>query len=554
MHSEKPDFRYARSLLGYVAAMQDVALPTKAERQRQIMGVLAKHGLAAVGGGGSQFKAVQAREACEELGTTFIKLGQLLSTRGDVLPEEYLVELSKLQDSVPPTETDEIESAIEESLGARPQELFGTFERIPLASASIGQVHAATLLDGRGVVVKVRKPGVKELVEIDLDILTSLAATSTKRFPAMADYDVRGTVAEFADLLRAELDYTREARNVEQFRSFFENDKGFALPQVIWEYCTASVLVLTVVTGVKASELPALSPKLRDTITERIARFVLEPAFSHGVFYADPHPGNISIQPNGIVGVVDFGMVGTLTDEARRYLADLFMALDRRDVQRFTDRLIDVAPPTRPIDRVALSQELGRLVDRYMNASLEHVQLGAAINDLLDLVRRRSLHLSGAVAMFFKAIAMSEGLIESIDPKKTIADFVKPISEKISLSRLTSDEWVERLKLSAVDAAELGIDLPRRADRVLADIERGNLRVWTRIEDIEPMLTRMERMVERLNVTLIAAACIVGLAILLMYYHPVGLFGVIGGVVWAAIVIAVLAVLRILWQTLRKGG
>ncbi len=534
--------------------MDEVAPPTKAERQRQIMGVLAKHGLAAVGGNGSQFKAEQARLACEELGTTFIKLGQLLSTRGDMLSEEYLVEFSKLQDSVPPVETGSIEVEIAESLGASPHELFGTFEHIPLASASIGQVHAATLQDGRDVVVKVRKPGVKELVEIDLDILTSLAASSAKRFPAIADFDVRGTVAEFTDMLRAELDYTREARHVEQFGSFFKNDKGFALPQVIWEFCTASVLVLTVVPGVKASELPDLTVKLRGAVTERIARFVLEPAFTHGVFYADPHPGNISIQPNGTVGVVDFGMIGTLTDETRRYLADLFMALDRRDVQRFTDRLIDVAPPTRPIDRVSLSQELGRLIERYMSTSLEHVQLGPAINDLLDLVRQRALHLSGAVAMFFKAIAMSEGLIESIDPKKTIADFIKPISETISLSRLTSEEWLERMKLSAVDAAELGIDLPRRADRVLADIERGNLRVWTRVEDLEPMLTRMERMVERLNVTLIAAACIVGLAILLMYYHPQGLYGVIGGVVWAAIVIAVLAVLRILWQTLRKGG
>jgi ubiquinone biosynthesis protein len=189
-----------------------------------------------------------------------------------------------------------------------------------------------------------------------------------------------------------------------------------------------------------------------------------------------------------------------------------------------------------------------------MSTSLERVQLGPTIGELLGLIRRHALHLSGAVAMFFKAIAMSEGLIESIDPKKTIAGFVKPISEAISLSHLASREWLERMKLSAVDAAELSIDLPRRADRVLADVERGNLRVWTRVENLEPALARMERMFERVNVTLIAAACIVGLAVLLVYYHPQGLYGVIGGVVWAAIVIAVLAVLRILWRTLRNGG
>jgi len=452
--------------------MEQIQVPTKAERQRQIMAVLAKHGLAAVGGSGTQFKAEQARETCEELGTTFIKLGQVLSTRGDMLPEEFLFELAKLQDSVPAVDTSIIEVEIAESLGASPHELFASFEHVPLGSASIGQVHLATLNDGREVVV--RKPGVKELVEIDLDILTSLAASSAKRFPALAEYDVRGMVAEFADMLRAELDYTREGRNIELFRSYFASDKGYALPEVIPEFCTSNVLVLTVVTGEKANGDLDLTDKRRDLVAQRIARFVLEPAFMHGVFHADPHPGNISVQENGTVGVVDFGMVGKLTDETRRYLADLFMALDRHDVQRFTDRLIDVAPPTRPIDRVSLSQELGRLIERYMSASLEHVQLGPAINDLLDLIRRNALHLSGSVAMFFKAIAMSEGLIEKIDPEKTIQDFIKPISEKIALSRLTSDEWLERMKRSAVDAAELSIDLPRRADRVLAEMERGN--------------------------------------------------------------------------------
>ncbi|MBC5815718.1 MAG: AarF/ABC1/UbiB kinase family protein [Candidatus Eremiobacteraeota bacterium] len=534
--------------------MEQIEVQTKAERQRQIMAVLAQHGLAAVGGNGTQFKAEQAREACEELGTTFIKLGQVLSTRGDMLPEEFLVELAKLQDSVPPVDTSVIEVEIAESLGSSPHELFASFEHVPLGSASIGQVHLATLNDGREVVVKIRKPGIKELVEIDLDILTSLAASSSRRFPALAEYDVRGMVAEFADMLRAELDYTREGRNIELFRSYFASDKGYALPEVIPEFCTSNVLVLTVVPGEKASSDIVLTDKRRDLVAQRIARFVLEPAFMHGVFHADPHPGNISVQENGTVGVVDFGMIGKLTDKTRRYLADLFVALDRHDVQRFTDRLIDVAPPTRPIDRVSLSQELGRLIERYMSTSLERVALGPAINDLLDLIRCHALHLSGSVAMFFKAIAMSEGLIEKIDPEKTIQDFIKPVSEKIALSRLTSDEWLERMKLSAVDAAELSIDLPRRADRVLADLERGNLRVWARVEDLQPMVDRMERMVERVNITLIAAACIVSLAVLLMYYHPQGLYGVVGGIVWAAIVITVLAVLRILWQTLRKGG
>ncbi len=526
------------------------------------MAVLAKHGLAAVGSSmGSRsdeardhVRAEQMRAACEELGPTFIKLGQVLSTRGDLLSDEYRVELAKLQDAVPPVPTAEIENEIVQNLGASPEVLFAHWDPEPMASASIGQVHRARLSDGRAVVVKVRKPGVRALVEVDLDILTSLAASSEKHFPDLVDYDVPGLVAEFQELLRAELDYTREGRNVEQFASFFKGDEGFVFPAVIWEYSTAHVLTLTEVDGERATEAPALSKKRREAVAQRIARFVLEPAFMHGVFQADPHAGNIAVRPDGTIGLVDFGMVGRLTDETRRHLGDLFVALDRRDVQRFCDRLIDVAPPSRPMNRVALTQDLGRLLDRYMSDSLERVELGKAMEELLELVRRHALHLPGAVAMLFKAIAMSEGLLVSIDPDKTIQDYIRPISQKIALARLAPDEWRERLQSSAMDAAELSIELPRRADRVLGDIERGNLRVWARIEDLEPTLVRLERMVERVNVTLIAAACIVGLAVLTIYYHPHGWFGVVSGIVWVAIAIAIIAVLRIAWSALRKGG
>lgn len=526
------------------------------------MAVLGAHGLAAVGAGirigrssrRTRSQAEEAREACEELGTTFIKMGQLLSTRGDVLPTEYRIELAQLQDSVPPLPADVIENEIANELGARPQELYKSFDRDPLASASIGQVHLATLHDGRAVVVKVRKPGVRETVELDLEIIASLAGKWAKHFPALADHDVDGIVAEFSDTLRAELDYTREAKNIAVFREYFKGDDGFDIPEVVEELSTGRVLTLTLVEGVKAAEMPAITTELREAIAQRVARLVLEPAFLHGTFHADPHPGNIVIRDDGVVGVVDFGMIGHLTDEVRRDLADLFMAIDRRDVQRLTDRLIDVAPPTRPINRSALAQELGRLLERYMSSSLQRVQLGNAINELLDLTRRHGLQMPGAVALFFKAMVMSEGLIVSIDPSKTIQDFITPISEKIGMSRMTSDEWADRLRLSALDAAELSIELPRRADRVLADVERGNLRVWAKIENLEPALLRMERMVERVNITLIAAACIVGLAVLLIYYHPQSWHGALSGVVWVAIVIAVAAMARIVWSTLRKGG
>ena len=542
--------------MGKNDAMEQRA-PTRSERFREIIAVFGKHGLAAAGafrlpsGDRAQSQAEQARLICEELGPTFIKFGQILSTRAE-LPPEYRVELAKLQDAMPPVDTSIIEAEIEAELGAPPQELFAFFDPTPLASASIGQVHAAKLHDGSDVVVKVRKPGVGPIVERDLEILAQLADSSEKYFPDLGDYDISGIIEEFSDTMRAELDYTREAKNVRLFRSFFEDDRGFELPQVRSEYSTAHVLTLTRVDGSKASEVPALTKKRREAAAQRIARFILEPALVHGVFHADPHPGNILVLSSGAIGILDFGMVGTLNDENRRRIADILIAMQRRDVERITDRLMQIAPPAAPVDRMAFTSELGRMLERYMSASLARIEIAPALAEMLELIREHGLRPPSALTLFFKTVAMSESLISSIAPEKTLTDFLNPIAERVALARLSPGEWFERARLSALDTAELSIDLPRRADRVLADIERGNLRVWAKVEDLEPALQTIERVVERANATMLAAACIVGVTVLFVVYRPSGWHAVIPWIFWIALALAGLMVLRTAWANLKK--
>ncbi len=531
--------------------------PTRSERYREIIGAFGKHGLAAAGalrlasGERARTQATQARLVCEDLGPTFIKFGQILSTRGE-LPREYREELSKLQDAMPPVDTAIIETEIEAELGARPQELFAFFDPVPLASASIGQAHLAKLHDGRDVVVKVRKPGVRAIVERDLEILSQLAGSSEKFFPDLADYDMSGIIEEFSDTLRAELDYAREARNIRLFRTFFEDDFGVRLPEVIAELSTTHVLTLTRVDGMRASEAASLSKPRREEAAQRIARFVLEPALLHGIFHADPHPGNILVYEDGTIGVIDFGMVGTLTDESRRRIADILIAMQRHDVERITDRLMQVAPPTGPIDRNAFRSELGRLLERYLSTSLARIEIAPALSDMLDLIRTYGLRPPSALTIFFKTVAMSESIISTVAPERTLADFLRPISERAAVARLAPNEWFDRARLSALDTAELSIDLPRRADRVLADIERGNLRVWAKLEDLEPALRTIERVVERANATMLAAACIVGITVLFVVYRPTGWHQVIPWIFWIAAAIAVVAILRTAWANLRK--
>lgn len=541
--------------------MQQDASSTRGERIRAILAVLAKHGLAAAGaelrfrGDGESAARVarELREACEELGTTFIKLAQLLSTRSDLLPDEFCAELATLQDAVPPIEGSLIVDAIESELGASPFQLFESFDVVPTACASIGQVHAARLLDGRSAIVKVRKPGVRAQVEQDLEILAQFASSAEKYVPDLAGYDVAGLVAEFSDMLRAELSYAREARNVDAFRALFdEEDDGIELPAVVGEYSTERVLTLTYVEGEKVTEPFSLSATLRPAVAQRIARFVTEPAFTQGIFHADPHPGNITIRPDGTIGVLDFGMIGRFSDDQRRRLTETFMALNARDVQRLTDRLIDLGPPERPVDRVAFSSDLGRLVERYMSESLGEARMGAALLQILELVREYGLRMPSPVAMFFKAIAMAESIIVQIAPDASIRTFIEPIADNVSRERMNPKQWAERAQTAAMETAELGIELPRRADRVLADIERGNLRVWTRIEDADTLLSRVERIAERANATMLASACIVGITILLAFYHPRGWQGVVGWIFWVAVVVAVLWIFRTAWATFKR--
>lgn len=525
----------------------------KGERYREILATLARHGIGAVG---DQFgkdedrrelsRAEHLRRACEELGTTFIKLGQALSTRGDLLPEAYRLELMKLQDSVSPLPPNVIAEVIRQELGAPPEELFAFFDGEPAGSASIGQVHAARSTDGRELMIKVRKPGVEQLVEFDLEILDDLIEKWTPRFAVLAQYDARGLLREFGDTLRAELDYRREAANVKYFSEILAGERGFKIPEVVAQYSAERVLTLERLEGRKVSEIGDIPKRRRTTLSRRVARFVLEPAFERGVFYADPHPGNLLVQEDGALAVIDFGMTGRLTPEARRRVADIFIAIDRRDAQRLSDRIIEVTAPTHPVDRALITTEVDRMLERYVDVSLDNVRFGDAIGELLELVRRHGLRLPGNLAQLFKALAMCEGILQTIDPDSSLSDFLEPMVGKLVYERFAGDQWSDRLRDSAVDAAELSIELPRRIDRVLGEIERGNLRVWTRVEDMQPLVQRFEHVVERANATMLASACIVAIAIVMLFYHPQGWQQWIGIVFWIAVAAAVAHAVRTL--------
>src|SRR6185369_10154093 len=308
----------------------------------------------------SNARPLHLRLALEELGTTFIKLGQLLSTRADLMPPQYLVELRKLQDSAPPVPFAEIQRAIVTELCQPIENLFAEFDSTPLAAASIGQAHAATLRDGTEVVVKVRRPGVVEQVNEDLEILNELAATAIRHSNFAAQYDLIGLVEEFSQTLRAELDYIREGHSAERFAANFATDPHIHIPRVFWDATTSRVLTLERIRGVKINDLVALDQQGTDRpwLAHYATNIVLKMVCEDGFFHADPHPGNFFIEQNGTIGLIDFGMVGVLDERTQELLAELLIAIDREDAERLVDVFLDLGVTRKRIDRAMVRRDI----------------------------------------------------------------------------------------------------------------------------------------------------------------------------------------------------
>ena len=415
------------------------------KRVRQVVAVLTRHGLwsiAAVLAGddhaaarwiGSRFTdhhsaAEHLRLALEELGTTFVKLGQILSTRGDLLPPEYQAELARLQDAAPPEPVEAIREVIAAELGRPVEEAYGSFEPEPLASASIGQAHAAVMPDGLPVVVKVRRPAVVEEVERDLVLLDRLAGRASRHWEHARQYDLVGLAGEFASTLRAELDYLREADNAERFAAMFAADPTIQIPRVLHEVTTSRVLTLERVWGVKVTDLAGLAGSHVDRreLARRAATSELKMVFEDGFFHADPHPGNFFIAPDGRIALVDFGMVGTVDRATKLNLVRVIGALVGGDGDALVDAFLDLGVVGSAPNRAALRADLLGLAQGYLDRPLGDVSLSALLRDLLTVVRTHHLHLPANLALLVKTIAMSEGVGAQLDPEFRMTEVLLP--------------------------------------------------------------------------------------------------------------------------------
>lgn len=464
------------------------------------------------------------RMALEEMGTVWIKFGQILSTRADLLPTEFIDELSRLQDDAPTVPWESIDDVIVANLHQPIEELFASFDREPLAAASIGQVHAATLFDGTSIIVKVQRPGIVEQVEEDLGILQDIALTVRRRWDMAEQYDIVGMVQEFSESLRSELDYVREGRSAEQIAANFAQVPLVHVPRVYWERSSERVITLERVHGLKINDLTALDAAGIDRIelAQRAARMVMQMVFEDGFFHADPHPGNFFIEPNGEIALMDFGMVGVLTDRTKDHLVNLMLAVASKDANRMVDTVLEIAAGKIRADRVQLRQDVQRLVSLYIDRPIGDIDAGDFLRNIMEVVRAHHLQMPSNLALTLKMGVMVEGLGQQLDPDFRLVSVIEPYAQRLVVQRRSPRYLARLMEAATMDAAQLGLEVPGQLRRILGDLERGTLEIGTRPGGLEPALDRLERLANRIVLSLIASAFIIGLAVLMAVIHPFG--------------------------------
>ncbi len=529
-------------------------------RARHMAAVLARHGvgfLSGRGAGGTTADARPAhvREALQELGATFVKLGQVLSTRGDLLSPEYRTELARLQDDVAPIPAEQVEARIAEALGHDVSELFASFDPVPLAAASIGQVHGAVLHDGRAVVVKVRRPGVVEQVKSDLDTMRHLAEVAHTHWAAAARFDVRAIVDEFARGLLGELDYLAEARNIERVAANFADEPRLHIPWVDWTRTAPMVLTMERIVGIKPLDTRALDEAGLDRrdLAEQSARFILKMVFEDGFYHADPHPGNFFFERDGRVGLIDFGLMGTVDQATREELAGLLLAVDSRNATRLVDALLDLGVAGHALNRRALHRDIEHMLRKYVALTAEELPLGPLVDDCVTVIRQHGLVLPSRLALLLKTAVMAEGVGEELDPTFRLPHLIEPYARALMRRRHAPRQLMRALGRAGFDAAMLASDLPRTVRRFLRDGERGAWQVGIRLDEVEPLVGRLERLANRVVLGLLASAFIVGIAVLLSAYHPAGWEAWAGRMFIGGFVLVTALGLYLAWSILRPA-
>jgi ubiquinone biosynthesis protein len=523
------------------------------KRYSHIASVLARHGFGELlhrlkgryqapwkksvftGEAGGLCAAERLRLAFEELGPTFIKLAQILSSRPDLLPSDFERELSKLQDSVAPFPFVEAKTLIETQFGRPLGELLSAIEETPVAAASLSQVHRARTTSGDEVAVKVQRAGIDEIIEADIRILYEFAGLAERYLPESKFFEPLRLVDEFARTIRRELDFVREGRNIDRFRDHFAGTATVYIPKVYWDLTAPRVLTTEYIKGIKISDLEQLEEAGLDrkTIAANGANLLLREIFEFHFFHADPHPGNLFVLENNVIAPVDFGMTGSIHEEVAQQMSGIFLAVLEKDADSLVSQLSAIGVAEELGDPSGLRLELRDLMDRYYGVPLRQLDLAVIFDELMGIVRRYRLRLPADLIVMAKVLLISEGVGRMLHPEFHILEAARPYARKILFQRLDPSRHLKELSKAVGEALTFFKELPSDMREILLKVRKGDMVIRFEHRGLERFISELDRSSNRLSFAVVIGALIIGSSIIFqtgmgprLFGHPVlGLVG-----------------------------
>ncbi len=492
----------------------------------------------------------RVRMLLEALGPTFIKLGQILSLRPDLVPPKLIIALRKLQGEVEPVDFAAIKPVVEECLGRPLSEMYSTFEEKPLASASMGQVHRAVLRkEGQPVAVKILKPGIKEKLRVDLSILENLAETLDGKIEALEMYNLPGIVREIKSMLLRELDFEREARNISIITSNLAGVEGVRIPRVYGEYTGQRVLTMELFEGRVLGKVEPEALQDREALARLGLRVVLKQILEDGFFHADPHPGNLMLLDSGEMGIIDWGMVGRLTRSMRQELINMIHAVEQRDSERIIEVILQITDSEPPARIEMLERDILDVVDSYINLPVGKIQVGVLLLELTALFRDYGITIPSGLATVVKALLSGEGSARLIYPDLDVIAEARPMVVRLAKERFSLPNVLHALRRTLESAWKLHRQLPSRLDNLVRKAERGEISVRLKHENLTGLRETMETASNRLSLAIILAALFLGSSMiinsklepLLFGYPALGVLGYfVSGILGLGLVIIIL--------------
>jgi ubiquinone biosynthesis protein len=448
----------------------------------------------------------------EELGPTFIKLGQLLSTRPDVLNKDYIQEFSKLQDEVPAVSIDEVNAQILRELGHPAEELFAEFSKEPLATASIAQVHRGKLKSGEEVVLKVRRPAIAKIVETDIDVMMGLAYLIEQHVPAVALYNPIGLVKEFRRSIMREMNFTREGRTIDRFAVNFADSETVYTPKVFWDYSGELVLTMEYVPGIKISDVEKLRAQGYDLkeIASRGADAFLKQVLDYGLFHADPHPGNVFILPGQIICMLDYGMVGRLGRDLKDQLLDLLQALLSKDVERIISQLLYSGDLLDDSELKNLRRDLHDFIEDYYDIVLQDIKVGKLLSEFIEILTHYRIHFPPDYMLLARALVVMEGVGRQLDPDFNMISHMRPYIKKLVIERFSPKNISAQAGHIAQSYAALVKSLPHDVKVFLNRLNRNQFKIDLEHRGLEKLVTDLDRSSNRVSFAVVIGSLIVG--------------------------------------------